>query len=77
MIRANESATNFRNSLIEAQKATNSNIATLQETQQTANQRLQALETNMEFTVNGIRELLDHKKSEHVPDHLQRQDQSP
>ena len=61
MIRANENATKFRNSLIEAQQHTNANIATLQESQQQANQRLQALETNMDFTVNGIRELLEKK----------------
>ena len=77
MIRANENATSFRNSLIEAQKDTNSNIASLQESQTTANQRLQALEANMDITVRGIKELLDQKKSDQVPEHLQRQDQHP
>ena len=75
MTRASANAAKFRDSLIEAQKSTNDNIATLQDAQHQANQRLRSLETNMDFTVNGIKELLANKNK--APDHLQEQDQHP
>ena len=75
MARANDNAAKFRDSLIEAQKSTNDNIATLQDAQHQANQRLRSLETNMDFTVNGIKELLANNNN--APDNLQEQDQHP
>ena len=67
LTRENNRNAEFQQSLVTAQQTTTLSISALQGEQQSTNQRLQALETNMAITVRGIEALLKNQGKDQQP----------